>query len=274
MNALQWIPVAGAHLPCVLRRHPNPSKSPLVFLHAGVTDHRLWLAQLQAFATERTVLAYDRRGYGLAEIETVGPFSHLQDLWAVMDAAGLQHAVLVGCSLGGRLALEAALDRPTRVAGLFLVAPAVNGAPVPELTESEQRLDEAIDAAELSCDFDKTNQALAALWLDGPTSPAGRVDGEARALFLDMDDLMLRAPKPGPAIEAPPSWPQLERVQVPTHLLWGDLDLAYFSERCEQMAARIPCAQCTLMPGVAHLPSLEAPEAFNAALAGFLAGLP
>lgn len=274
MNALQSIQVSGARLPCLLHRCPGATRPPLVFLHAGVTDHRLWLAQMQAFAEERTVLAYDRRGYGRAEIQTVGPFSHLQDLWSVMDAVGLQHAVLVGCSLGGRLALEAALDRPARVAGLFLVAPAVNGAPTPELTAAEQRLDEAIDEAELSCDLQRTNDALAALWLDGPTSPAGRVGGEARALFMDMDGLMLRATKPGPAIEAPPSWPQLELLRAPTHLLWGDLDLAYFSVRCEQMAARIPGAQRTVLPGVAHLPSLEAPAAFNEALAGFLAGLP
>ena len=51
------------------------------------------------------------------------------------------------------------------------------------------------------------------------------------------------------------------------------LDLAYFKPRCEAMAARIPDASRTVMRGVAHLPSLEAAPAFNAALAGFLASL-
>ncbi len=273
MNAFSWIQVPGARLPCVLLRHASSTLPPLVFLHAGVTDHRLWQEQLAAFAAERTMLAYDRRGYGRAEIEVSGPFSHLQDLWAVMDGLDIEQAVLVGCSLGGRLALEAALDQPARVAGLFLVAPAMTGGPAPELTETETRLDEAIDAAEASCDLKRTNEALAALWLDGPTSPAGRVGGAARELFLDMDELMLRAAKPGTAIEAPAIWPRLEQVQAPTHVLWGDLDLAYFKPRCEAMAARIPDASRTVMRGVAHLPSLEAAPAFNAALASFLASL-
>lgn len=266
--------VPGARLPAHLQRHPSSELPPLVFLHAGVCDHRLWLAQLEAFAAERTVLAYDRRGYGGVEIEQAAPFSHLADLWAVMDAAGLSRAVLVGCSLGGRLALEAALDRPERVAALFLVAPAVNGVPAPELNAQEQAMDAAADAAYEAGDLAAANEALAALWLDGPSSPAGRVSGAARALFLDMDDRMLRATPPGTALEAEPSWPRLEQISAPTELLWGDLDLGYFFPRCEAMVARIPGARGTVMPGVAHLPSLEAPEAFNTALAAFLAGLP
>lgn len=273
MSTLPCVNVPGARLPYILHRHASSTLAPLVFLHAGVTDHRLWLNQLQAFAAERTVLAYDRRGYGRAEIQSPGEYSHLQDLWSVLDGLGLQQAVLVGCSLGGKLALEAALDQPERVVGLFLVAPAMSGGPAPELTETEARMDADIDAAEASGDLQRTNEALAALWLDGPTSPVGRVAGAARALFLDMDGLMLRAAKPGKAIEAPPIWPQLEQIQAPTHVLWGDLDLAYFRPRGEQLVARVAGARGTVLPGVAHLPSLEAAPAFNAALAGFLAGL-
>lgn len=273
MNTLSWFALVGARLPALLHRHPDSRLPPLVFLHAGVCDHRLWLQQLQAFAGERTVLAYDRRGYGKVEVEAALPFSHLADLWAVMDAAGLQRAVLVGCSLGGRLALEAALDRPERVAGLFLVAPAVNGVPAPILNAQELAMDAAADAAYEAGDIAGANQALAALWLDGPTSPPGRVAGAARALFLDMDERMLRATPPGSEIEAPPSWPRLEQISAPTELLWGDLDLGYFFPRCEAMVQRIPGARRSVLPGVAHLPSLEAPAAFNTALAAFLATL-
>lgn len=273
MSSLPSINVPGARLPYLLHRHASSTLPPLVFLHAGVTDHRLWLEQLQAFAGERTVLAYDRRGYGRTEIEAAGEYSHLQDLWAVMDGLDLQRAVLVGCSLGGKLALEAALDQPERVAGLFLVAPAMSGGPAPELTETELKMDAEVDAAEAAGELERCNEALAALWLDGPTSPVGRVAGAARALFLDMDALMLRAAKPGTAVEAAPIWPRLEQVQAPTHVLWGDLDLGYFQPRGEQMVKRIAGARSTVLQGVAHLPSLEAAPAFNASLAGFLAEL-
>jgi len=274
MNSLTWIPVSGAQLPCLLLRHASSSLPPLVFLHAGVCDHRLWLQQLQVFAAERTVLAYDRRGYGQARIEAAGEYSHLADLWAVLDAAGLSRAVLVGCSLGGRLALEAALDRPERVAGLFLVAPSVTGGPAPVLSERELAMDAAADAAMDAGDLAAANRALAALWLDGPSSAEGRVGGAARALFLDMDERMLRATPPGTALEAPAIWPHLEHISAPSELLWGDLDLGYFFPRCEAMVNRMAGARRTVLPGVAHLPSLEAPEAFNTALAAFLATLP
>jgi pimeloyl-ACP methyl ester carboxylesterase len=103
---------------------------PAVFLHAGVADRRMWQDQIAAFAPGRRVVAYDRRGFG----ETRGQpetFSHLDDLLAVLDQLGIASAVLVGCSQGGRIAIDFALTHPDRVAGLFLAAPAVTGAPSP-----------------------------------------------------------------------------------------------------------------------------------------------
>lgn len=268
--SLQWVTVDGAHLPYLRQGPGNTALPPLVFLHARVSDHRLWMQQMRVFAGERTVLAHDRRGYGRSRIDAPIPHSHLADLWAVLDAAGLQRVVLVACSLGGRLALEAALDRPERVAGLFLSTPGVNGAPAPALNERERALYADLGAAEAAGDLARVNEALATLWLDGPRGPHARVDGAVRALFLEMNGLMLRAAQPGPTLDAPPSWPQLEQIHVPTELLWGDLDLSGLQARCEQLVTRIPGARRTVLPGVAHLPALEAPQAFNAALAGFL----
>jgi pimeloyl-ACP methyl ester carboxylesterase len=75
------------------------------------------------------------------------PHSRVADLWAVMDAAGLQRAVLVACSQGGLLAIDAALANPQRVQALVLVAPAVSGAPEGEPGGSLQALYDAMDGA-------------------------------------------------------------------------------------------------------------------------------
>ena len=122
-------------------------------------------------------------------------------------------------------------------------------------------------------DLDAKNELQAQLWLDGPLSPPGRVGGEARSLFLSMNGTALRAPHPGVAVEEPSAWGRLESIQTPTAVLWGDLDLPHLQDRCRLLAQRIPAAQGTVLPGVAHLPSLEAPQQFNAALARCLAGL-
>jgi len=235
----------------------------LVFLHAGVTDRRMWRAQLAAFAPSWRALAYDRRGFG----ETRGApesFSHVDDLAAVLEALGERQAVLVGCSQGGRVALDFTLAHPGRVRGLVLVAPAVSGvaAPTPPAPEVA-RLHARIAEAEAGGDLERVNGLEAQLWLDGPGSPEGRVGGEARALFLEMNGAALRAASPGTEREPAPALPRLGEVGVPTRVLCGDRDLPHIQERCALLARSIPGAELHVLQGCAHLPNLEQPRAFE-----------
>jgi len=73
------------------------------------------------------VIRYDVRGYGRSSRPTADPYSHVRDLGAVMDAAEVETAALVGCSMGGAIALLAALSIPERVSALVLVAAALDG---------------------------------------------------------------------------------------------------------------------------------------------------
>src|SRR6476646_6494718 len=104
---------------------------PVVFLHAAVCDSRMWRAQLDAVSASNRAIAYDRRGFGETRAEKEN-FSSVADLMAVIDAAGNgAAAILVGCSQGGPVALDAALLHPSHVRALVLIAPAVSGAPEP-----------------------------------------------------------------------------------------------------------------------------------------------
>ena len=104
---------------------------PVVFLHANVCDSRMWRDQMDAAGSGNEAIAYDRRGFGKTHAEPE-EFSSVADLMAVLDAvAEGRPAILVGCSQGGKVALDAVLQHPTRVRGLFLVAPSVGGAPEP-----------------------------------------------------------------------------------------------------------------------------------------------
>ena len=121
----------------------------VVLLHAGVADRRGWTAVADRLAAAGLdVVAYDRRGFGDTPPGDA-PFTHLDDLRAVLDAtAGDRPAWLVGNSMGGALALDAALALPERVAGLVLLAPGVSGTPeVEDLDPATLALDARLETA-------------------------------------------------------------------------------------------------------------------------------
>lgn len=246
---------------------------PLVFLHAGIADGRMWAPQQDAFSARRRTVAIDRRGFGRT-IHHAEAFSPVGDLVAVLDALGIERTVLVGCSMGGRLAIDTALAHPDRVRALVLVGTAVSGAPRPEgfPLAIQARLD-ALDAAERHDLLDEVNEIEAQLWLDGPEQPAGRVAGPLRDLFLAMNDIALHAAPLGEEGEPAPAWPRLHTLALPTLVVWGTLDFPHLLDRMRQIVATVPGARSQVIANAAHLPNLERPDAFNAALASFLASL-
>ncbi|MGI9585294.1 MAG: alpha/beta fold hydrolase, partial [Acidimicrobiia bacterium] len=128
--------------------------SPVVCLHAGVADRRVWHETTALLTDRHRVYTYDRRGFGDTEFRKEA-FSHVDDLAAVIDATEADPVILIGNSLGGKIALDYSLDHGDRVAGLVLVAPAVGGAPAPgRIAASVVKLDEAIEAADAAGDSD------------------------------------------------------------------------------------------------------------------------
>lgn len=250
---------------------------PVVFLHAGVADRRMWHAEMIALATTgaHRAVAYDRRGFG-DTLHADEDYSHVGDLRAVLDAlAPGERAVLVGCSQGGRVALDAALAHPALVRGLVLVAPAIGGAPeVEAFPPALERWFARMEHAEAAADVDAINALEAHAWLDGPLAPDGRVGGAVRDLFLAMNDIALRAEQRGTEIEPPPAWPRLHDVAAPALVVCGDLDFPHIVERCARLAAEMPASEAHTMHGAAHLPNLEQPAQFMHLLRPFLARLP
>jgi pimeloyl-ACP methyl ester carboxylesterase len=103
-----------------------------VFLHPGLWDGRVWDEQFAVFSRTYRVLRFDFRGYGRSSRPDPGlPYSHVSDLSAVMDAAGIERASLVGNSMGGRVAIDFALTHPERVDALVLAATNVGGSRKP-----------------------------------------------------------------------------------------------------------------------------------------------
>jgi pimeloyl-ACP methyl ester carboxylesterase len=232
----------------------------VALLHAGVADRRVWrdvAPELHALGAD--VLAPDRRGFG--ETPASGEsFRHVDDLLEMLDGP----TWLVGNSMGGALALDAALIAPEQVAGLVLIAPAVSGAPegsLESLDPDTARIIQAIMAADQAGDLDAVNRHEVHLWLDGPSSPEGRVGGAARELALDMNGVALRSGAPEAGGSGVDAWSRLEDIRAPATIAWGELDEPDAAVVGRELERRLGDARPTVvLPGVAHLPSLERPD--------------
>jgi pimeloyl-ACP methyl ester carboxylesterase len=246
---------------------------PVLLLHAGVTDRRSWSHVVGELADDHRVVAYDQRGFGETTYETE-PHDPVADALAVLDAAGVDGPVaVVGCSMGGRLAIDLTLDHPDRVSRLVLIGSGCRGAPdktPDEYPESYKELGHAIDVAEEAGDVDTVNQLEAWLWLDGPTAREHRVSGPTRELFLDMNGRALRAVPTGDEPDRPSAWDRLGEIGVPTLVLIGDLDLEDAADTAEGLAERIPDAQLEWLEDTAHLPHLEGHPRCMRAIRDFL----
>jgi pimeloyl-ACP methyl ester carboxylesterase len=243
--------------------------APVVLLHAGVADCRMWRGQLVALAPDFRAVAYDRRGFGRTA-HADETYSHVGDLAAVLHAvASSEPAILVGCSQGGRICIDMALAFPQRVRALALVGTAITGASWPSSFEPRiQALIDESEQADADGDVDRINALEAHAWLDGPAEPRGRVGGPARELFLDMNRVALRAEARGEAVEAPPAIDRLDELALPVLVIWGDRDFPHIIDNSRKLAAASG-GETFVLPGAAHLPNLEQPAAFNRRLREF-----
>ncbi len=99
---------------------------PLVLLHAGIADMRMWDEQMAPFADRYRVIRYDARGFGRSS-PAVGPYSPRADLVGLLAALDVERAHLVGLSMGGTVALDAALERPDLISSLVIAGSSPSG---------------------------------------------------------------------------------------------------------------------------------------------------
>ena len=238
----------------------------MLLLHAGVNDQRSWQHVVERLSPSHRCVAYDARGYGETTYEREHGWSPVADAVAVLDAAGIDRAIVIACSMGGKTAIDLTLAHPERVSRLVLIGAAVRGTPFDAETELDTQSEVAYEAG----DFDECGRLEAWQWLDGPTAPEGRVTGPARELFLEMNDRALRAEDPGDQAEAPAAWPRLGEIAVPALVLLGRLDVEWIQQTCEGATDLIPGARLQWLEGVAHVPHLEGDPATLDAIEAFV----
>ncbi|PRY26949.1 pimeloyl-ACP methyl ester carboxylesterase [Aliiruegeria haliotis] len=232
----------------------------------------MYTAQHAELSDMARVISYDRRGFGLTTTPDE-PFAQIDDLEKVVEACRIDAAVLIGCSQGGRIAIDFALRHPDFVTGLFLVAPVVSGMPQPDLPPDLKKLDDAIDLAYEVEDLERINELEVKAWLDGPRSETGRTGRAARELFTEMNGKALEHSELTLERKPDSAWDRVQEITAPVRLYCGDLDFPYMQDLARGLADRLPNSDFRSLSGMAHLPFLESPETMNAELRDFLSSL-
>lgn len=234
---------------------------PVVVLITGSNlDRRMWTREATWLARTHTVVRYDLRAHGQSDTATK-PFSHLDDLVEVLDTLKIEKASLVGLSAGSTIALDAALEHPSRVDRIVLSGPAPSGYVPKERPAFAGDLMAALQAR----DFAKAGEVLL-------TTPVFAAPVESQALVRQMvteNDRLWSVPRELMTTSPRTAMDRLEQVRVPTLVLIGELDTMQ-REPAELLGKRIPGARLIVVPGGGHLLNLTSPREFEAAVAAFL----
>jgi pimeloyl-ACP methyl ester carboxylesterase len=252
------------------------SGTPLVLLHAFPLSARMWESQLDELpgpdGTEARVLAVDLRGFGGTALGADAPSLDLlaDDIALLLDAAGIDQAVLGGVSLGGYIAMAFARRYPDRLAGLLL-ADTKGTADTETARANRERVAKAVlarDSVRLLVD-----EQL-------PTPLLGETTAKRCPKLVDFVAELIQEASPAAVAWAqramaarPDSLESLRSVDVPALVVVGDEDVLTPVSDAEALASALPQAELTILPGAGHLSPLEVPEAFNTAVRGFLSTL-
>lgn len=249
----------------------------IVLLHEGIADRRMWDREFPLFARDHHVVRYDLRGYGRsapAEAE----FSPVRDLLSLLDDRGLRRPLIVGPSMGGKIALDLTLAHPDRVGALLLIAPGYSGmdydhVPGGKATfERDERLSKAASDAWTAGKLDEATEHLRQLW-------ASALTGKALDLFRTMvrdnaTEIFEERSGRHESRDAAPAAGRLQEIHVPTQILVGDLDNPAMPHCANFLARGIPGARVEHVPGADHLLNLSRPDVFDAATRSLVGRLP
>lgn len=247
---------------------------PFVMIHAGVADHRQWNNEFARFAARFRVIRYDMRGYGKSE-PVEGEFSHLGDLTALLDLLNVHEpVVLMGCSMGGGLAMDFALSHPSRVRALMMIDAGPSGLQLD--VPRPAKLADAENAYKIG-NLDLVAEIETQIWFDGTGRTPGQVNQEMRRLAYEMDRAALahevkKLGKRLPDTQSPAA-SRLAELELPVLVIVGAHDTPYILAAADYLVEKLPSARKVIIEDAAHLPNMDQPDEFQHIVETFLGAL-
>jgi pimeloyl-ACP methyl ester carboxylesterase len=238
----------------------------VILIHGGLLDCNMWDEQFELLAKTHRVLRYDADAHGRSILPPDIYWDHAS-LGELMDALGIDRAVLVGLSLGGRIAIDLGLENPERVEAIVAVSSGLSG----YRFESEFYLEhrDAMIHAWKAGEFDAVVEAFQRSWTDGPHRAPEDVDSEVREKVRAMARNGLEHAMEGRLID-PPAVNRLDELDLPMLLVVGELDMPGILEIADMVVAANPNAEQVKIPEAAHMVNMEKPDEFNELLLDYL----
>ena len=241
----------------------------VLFIHSGVTDSRMWNQQFEA-PGDHQLIRFDMRGYGQSALGSE-KFSNPVDAMTVLDDLEIDTAVVVGCSVGGNVALQIVSLTPERVDGLVLVGTDAPGFDPGIDYQSPEWPD--VVAAFQADDLVRAAELEAEIWLAGIGRSIADMDSELVELFIEMDLNALRNEDERDELETSTPLHSLPKVEVPVRVIVGELDIPQMHAAGSHLAEELSDQPAVVIAESAHLPSMDQPGTFNRALEAFLTAL-
>ena len=233
---------------------------PVVLVHPGLWDSRIWGGQFEEFSRHQDTIRYDLRGSGRSDPPR-GRYSDLRDLRTLLDALGIDRFAVVGCGSGGSLAIDAALAFPGSVDAIVAVAPGLSGYEWqdPGLEALTEEVGVAVRAGELR----RAMEIELAVW-----APLSAADAAVHEIAMDNAAVLVAdVPRAEPP---PPAVPRLGDIEAATLVVVGDGDLAEVHAIADLIAASVPGAQKRVVADADQLVNVSKPEKFNRLVLDFL----
>ncbi|MGB9874802.1 MAG: alpha/beta fold hydrolase [bacterium] len=250
---------------CELYFEIEGSGHPLVFIHGGNMDRRMWDEQFFLFAEYFRVIRYDVRGFGKST-PSREPYSPGEDLYFLLNHLDIPKTHIVGLSLGGTIAIEFAISHVEMVDKLVLVGSGVGGFQFAE--EGIRRQMEIMKVAQ-----EEGTKRAVELWLQDPMMvPAmenPHISAKIRRICLE--NLYAYSPDFAPLKSIkPPAIHRLKEIQSPTLVIVGERDDPEILTIADILEREIPEVKKLIIPGAGHIVNMEKPGEFNKIVLDFL----
>ncbi len=246
---------------------------PVIFLHAFPLNRSMWDGEIAALLAEQRnrLVSLDWRGFGESDVteglSTMNVFA--DDVAGLMDALGIERAVLCGLSMGGYAAFAFLRKYPQRISGLIL-ADTKPGADAPEAQVNRENVARLAETQGSSAVADLQ---LPRLLSDYTRQQHPEVERRVRQMMEAAPAQGIAAASRGMAQRAD-STDLLASISCPTLVIVGSEDVVTPPNIAQDYAARIPGAQYVVIPQAGHLSNLEQPGLFVSVVSGFLGTLP
>ncbi|WP_280910872.1 alpha/beta hydrolase [Streptomyces sp. SAI-208] len=246
--------------------------APVVLLHSGYVDHRLFEAQTPALAAGHRVIAVDIRGHGWSANATQ-PFRWADDLAGLLRHLDAGPAVLVGVSMGGAVAGDTAMEYPELVRGIVL-----SGASVSDFQYTHEWTRQIVAESQRTLHSGDIEGWLKVFLrsVAGPFREAGDIDPRTLDHLREMALHTIAKHTPGERnwhVPMTDTWARVPEIDVPVLTVNGTLDSPDLLADAERFASTAKNGRSVLVEGTSHFPNLEKPEEFNAIVLDFLHSL-